>query len=112
MKVSFDGIWEKPVTFLNDGAEQGEPVKVSDDGTVAPCSAGEGFDGVATVVRGEDAGVVLRGFVTLGYSGAAPAVGHSKLVADGSGGVKTDNGGKDYLTAAVDTAGKTVTILM
>lgn len=114
MKVSFHGIGDKLVTFLNNGAEQGQAVKVSAAGTVAPCAAGDVFDGVAVFADGAYAGVRLRGFVTLGYSGdTAPGVGHVKLIADGKGGVKVDaSNGKDYLAADVDTTGKTVTILL
>lgn len=117
MKVSFNGIGDRLVTFINDStnaAKKGEVVKVSAAGTVSKCSSGDGFDGVAAFVDGGYAGVHLRGFVTVGYSGdTAPSVGHNLLVADGSGGVKVDStDGKDYLAVAADTAGKTVTILM
>ena len=46
MKVSFDGIGGKLVTFLNNQAKKGEVVKVSAAGTVSPCGSGDGFDGV------------------------------------------------------------------
>ena len=113
MNVSFNGIGDKLVTFLNNGAEKGEVVKVSAAGTVAPCSDDDVFDGVAVFVDGGYAGVRLRGFVTVSYSGAAPSVGHSLLLADGSGGVAVDNSdGRDYLVVDVDTTAKTATILM
>ena len=114
MKVSFDGIGGKLVTFLNNQAEKGEVVKVSAAGTVSPCSSGDGFDGVAVFVDGGYAGVRLGGFVTVGYSGSsAPAAGHNLLAADGDGGVQVvASGGKDYLAVDVDTTAKTVTILM
>ena len=115
MNVSFNGIGEKLVTFVSDGAEKGQVVKVSAEGTVAPCADGEAFDGVAMLADDGYAGVLLRGFadVTYGEGGGAPAVGHNKLSADGNGGVKVDDGkGKDYLTVAVDTVNRVATILM
>lgn len=114
MNVSFNGIGDKLVTFLNSGAEKGDVVKVSAAGTVAACADGDAFDGVAAFVDGGYAGVHLRGFVTVGYSGsAAPAAGHTKLAADGDGGVKVaSSGGTDYLVVNVDTANKLATILM
>ena len=114
MNVSFNGFGDKLVTFLNNGAQQGVVVKVSAAGTVAPCSAGNAFDGVAAFVDGSYAGVHLRGFVTVAYSGVtAPTVGHTKLVADGDGGVKVDaTNGKEYLVVGVDTTAKLATILM
>ena len=114
MDVSFNGIGEKLVTFANDKAEKGQVVKVSGEGTVAPCNNGEAFDGVAALVDDGIAGVLLRGFADVGYSeGSELKVGHNKLVADGSGGVKVDDGkGKDYLAVAVDAANRVATILM
>ena len=110
MKVSFDGIGDGLVTFLNTTATRGSVVKVSAAGTVAPCSAGDAFDGVAVIVDGGCAGVRMGGFVTVGYSGTAPAVGRAVLVANGSGGVKTAQSGDTYLVVDRDTTAATVTI--
>ncbi len=112
MNVSFDGIGDKLVTFINSSATAGSVVKVSAAGTVAPCSAGDAFDGVAMIADGGYAGVCLRGFVTVGYTGTAPAVGRAILVANGSGGVKTAESGDTYLVVDKDTTAKTVTIVM
>lgn len=113
MDVSFNGIGEKPVTFAGSEVKKGQVVKVVSEGTVAPCAAGDGFDGVAVLADDGFAGVVLRGFADVNYSGNAPAAGHNKLSADGNGGVKVDEtGGKDYLTVAVDAANKAATILL
>ena len=113
MNVSFNGIGDKLVTFVSDKAEKGQVVKVSAEGTVAPCADGETFDGVAMLADDGYAGVLLRGFADVVYSGGDPAVGHNKLSADGSGGVRIDDGkGKDYLTVAVDAVNHVATILM
>ena len=39
MKVAFDGIGENMVTFEANGVKAGDLVKVSAQGTVAPCAA-------------------------------------------------------------------------
>ena len=110
MNVSFNGIGDALVTFLTSNATRGSVVKVSAAGTVALCSAGDAFDGVAVFVDGGYAGVRLGGFVTVKYSGTAPAVGRAILVADGSAGVKTAESGGTYLVVDRDTTAKTVTI--
>ena len=65
---------------------------------VAQCGAGDGFCGVV-LARARDGGactVALGGMVTVSCT-SAPAVGWAKLSADGSGGVKADEGGREYL---------------
>lgn len=110
MNVSFNGIGDGLVTFLNSNAVRGGVVKVTAPGTVAACSAGDAFDGVAVFVDGGYAGVRLGGFVTVKYSGTAPAVGRAALAADAAGGVKTAESGDTYLVVDKDTTAKTVTI--
>ena len=112
MKVSFDGIGDSLITFMNDGVKKGEICKVGAAGTVAPCAAGNAFDGLAVFAEGEYAGVRLRGFVTAPYTGTAPAVGRAVLAANGSGGVKTAENGNTYIVVDKDTVNKTVTFLM
>lgn len=112
MKVSFNGIGEKLVTFINDGAEAGQVVKVSGAGTVAPCAEGERFEGLALFTEGGYAGVRLGGFVTAAYSGTAPGYGRATLAADGSGGVKVSETGASYLVVDKDTAAGTVTFCL
>ena len=112
MDVSFNGIGEKLVTFAGKDVKKGEVVKVSGEGTVAPCEAGDAFDGLAVLADDGFAGVMLRGFADVTYSESEPKVGHNKFSADGKGGVKVDDGGRDYLTVAVDAANKAATILM
>lgn len=111
MKISFDGIGEKAVTFIGDGVKTGDAVKVTGAGTVSPCAAGEGFDGFAAGMRGEYAAVVIGGAVTVPYSGTAPGFGRVKLCADGEGGV-TAGGDLTYLVVDVDEVDETVTFIM
>ena len=110
MNVSFNGIGDGLVTFVNHDASRGAVVKVSASGTVAPCAAGDAFDGVAVYADDMYAGVQMGGFVTVAYSGTVPAVGRGILAANGNGGVKTAESGDTYLIVAQDTAAKTITI--
>lgn len=85
MKLSYEGIGQWAATFACTKLTEGEFVKVSGNGTVADCGAGEDFCGVVlSVSRGGDAcSVALGGMVTAGYTGTAPTVGWSVLVGDG-----------------------------
>ena len=109
--VSFHGIGQVCATFLGGGASEGQVVKLSGPGAVGPCGAGDNFCGVAVCQRDGACGVQVAGFVTVRYTGTAPAPGWAALDADGEGGVKSaDSGGRTYLVADVDAAAKTVTI--
>ena len=114
MSVSFKGYKESLATFLAaSGLLAGVPIKISANDTVDSCAAGDSFCGVATgVVRGY-ASVQMSGFVTLPYTGAAPAVGYTILAGDGSGGVKVVTaGGRSILVLQVDTAANTGGIML
>lgn len=114
MNVSYEGIGQWAATFACEQAEAGTVVKVSGDGTVAACEAGDGFDGVvvATARDGRACTVAMGGMQTVFYTGTAPAAGWNSLKADGNGGVSVVSGGKDYLAVEVDTAANTVTIVL
>ena len=115
MKISFEGIGQWAATFAcgNDVAE-GQVVKISGNGAVGTCAAGDGFCGVAAAVGSDKAAcaVVMGGMVTVPYSGSEPALGWSGLSADGAGGVKADTAGQKYVVADVDATGKTVTFAL
>ena len=77
MSISYEGIGEWCATFV--------------------CGA---HDGKACTVQ-------LGGLASVKYSGTAPAVGFSELVADGSGGVSKpgeNQSGSSYLVLSVDSA--------
>ena len=93
-------------------AHAGYPCHFSASDTVADSANGAVFSGVIAGVRGELVTVQYRGFVTLPYTGTAPAVGYAALVANGSGGVKTASGGRNLLVTSVDTAASTVCVLL
>ena len=85
---------------------------MTDRDTVAPCSDGNSFCGVAMCVKDDACCVQVAGFVTVPYSSTEPTPGYAKLSADGTGGVKSDESGREYLVVSVDTAAKSVTILL
>ena len=68
MKLSYEGIGQWAATFACDDLAEGELVKISGNGTVAACGAGDDFCGmVLSVSRGGDAcAVALGGMVTAG----------------------------------------------
>ena len=104
MNVSFEEIGRMAVTFAQDGCESGQVCKVSENGTVAPCAAGEKFCGIVEGVRGDFAAVQVAGFASVAVSGSV-GVGYVNLCADGQGGVKAGSG-REYLVVSVnaDTA--------
>lgn len=110
MKVCFEDIGHMSATFAAQSGEAGQVCKVTDNGTVAPCADGDVFCGVMEGVRKGFAGVQLHGFVTVSYTGTAPALGYNNLVADANGGVKVGSAGRAHLVVSVDTAVKTATI--
>ena len=117
MKVSFEGIGESVVTFLNNeanGAKAGDTVKVSGSGEVRACADGDRFAGVSLWSDKDAAAVQVQGFVTMPYTGTAPALGFSRLACSGGGYVKSVTGtsGGEYLVLEVDTSAKTVGFIL
>ena len=55
--------------------------------------------------------VIMKGFMTLAYSGTAPALGYAALGADGDGGVKAvTTGGRTVLVVEVNETDTTVCV--
>lgn len=116
MKVSFEGIGERIISFYNNSglpARVGAPVKLSGNGEVSACADGDRLVGVAIACDEDFAAVQTGGFVLLPYSGTAPAVGFGLLAADGVGGIKSvSSGGGEFLLVEVDEANKTVGFML
>ena len=108
MNVSFEEIGRLSVTFAQENCAGGQVCKVSGNGTVAPCAAGDKFCGVAEHVRGAHAAVQVAGFAEVKVTGAV-SVGYVNLCADGTGGVKAGTG-KEYLVVSVNENAKTAVI--
>ena len=95
MKISFDAIGEKYVTFLaGSGAAKGQ-VWVAE-------------------VRDGCAAVVMGGYAEVPFSDeTAPSAGYATLAADGDGGVKSvTSGGRSCLIVHVDAAAKTLGLFL
>ena len=87
-KISFEDIGSVVATFLADsGVKGGQVVKLTGNGQVGPCSAGDAFCGVALEPRAGLAAVQVKGFVTVSCTGSL-TLGWTALAADGKGGVK------------------------
>lgn len=113
MNVYLNGFDRKEVTFnAGAGAAEGNTVNFLSKSTVGAVAADTNFCGVCALVRNGLASVVLRGYVTVSYSGAAPSLGYNKITANGAGGVKVSDSGRDILVADIDTANHTCGIVL
>ena len=100
MNVSFEEIGRLAVTFAaGENLAAGQVCKVSDNGTVVPCAAGDKFCGIVEGVRGDYAAVQVAGFAEVSISGTVE-LGYVNLCADGNGGVKA-GGNNRYLVVSV-----------
>ncbi|MBR4049242.1 MAG: hypothetical protein IKK09_01965 [Clostridia bacterium] len=114
MSVSFKGINEQVVTFSTvEELAAGTLVTVSANGTVSPCAANGKIVGVVVSSRENIAAVQISGFVTLPYSGSAPALGVTAIAAASDTKIKADStNGKLVTVLEVDTAALTAGILL
>ena len=109
MAIHFEGLGERKMTFTAaSSAAKGIVCKLSANNTAAGCSAGDVFFGVVESVRGGKAAVITEGYAEVGYTGTAPSLGYNILAANGSGGVKGAESGKNCLVVSVDTTNKIV----
>ena len=111
MNVNFNGYGENVLTFIADSGltETGVPVKISDDGTVAKCSANDVFCGVCVGVRGGYAAVQLAGYVRVAAA-ARIEPGYKKLAAGSTGNVAVNTSGRELLV--VDSTAKEAGIIL
>lgn len=114
MSIKFNGIGNMVVTFKAAAPiKAGVPVRPSANETVAAASNSSTFVGVAESYSNGLVGVRIRGYFELPYSSNAPAIGFTKLAADGNGGVKIDTTyGRDCAIVFVDTEAQTVGFFM
>ncbi|MBQ7255233.1 MAG: hypothetical protein IJS31_03180 [Oscillospiraceae bacterium] len=111
--ITFDSIHADSVTFeAASGFAGGAVCKITANGTVGACSAGDFFCGVAGTPRKGCVGVQMSGYAVLPYTGSAPALGNTVLAANGSGGVKAADSGRACCVVTVDTAAKTVGLFL
>lgn len=111
-KVSFEEIGCVAATFhAQEGVAAGRAVALTGNGQVGPCGDGAGLCGVALSAEDGVAGVQVKGFMTVPFSGSL-AVGPAQLAGDGAGGVKALAGGTAALVVEVDDGGKTAVICL
>ena len=104
MNVSFAGFGENIATFETAAAiPAGTPVKMSANGTVAACAAGDAFIGIAVSQRGDFVGVQLKGYRNAAVTGSVP-VGWAQLVAGGVKAAGEDAAGVSVLVVSAGTA--------
>lgn len=91
-----------------------KPVKIGAGNVAALCADGDEIIGLCETVDNSVVGVKLAGICECTYTGSDPAIGRSKLVADGAGTVKVDGGSShpSLLVIAVDTTNKLVTFIL
>ena len=103
MDISLNGYGEQVATFAVSGeVKVGMPVKISANGTVAPCVAKDKFCGVVLSLRGGYAAVQMAGYAKLPYTGTKPTVGYQTVKADGTGKVQVEATGRLLLITDVD----------
>ena len=113
MSISFDSIGQQCVTTAAaTSLVTGAVCKFTGNGTVAACADGDPIHGFVENIRGKNATVTVRGFVTAAYSGTAPTVGWCALAGAASNKVKVLTGAKEYLVVNVNTTENTVTFLL
>ncbi len=113
MAISYEGIGQVCVTMRADqNVTAGMPINIFKSDCVSPADVEDSFVGVAAQVHDAYASVIVRGFVTVGYSGSSPNVGICQLLADGYGKVTCNAEGNAYLVTKVNTIDKTVTFLL
>ena len=110
--VSFKGIGQWCATFMGAQLQEGSVVKVNANGEAAACENGEAFIGAVICTDGEAATVQLGGFAEVSYSGTAPALGYTGLVADGKGGVQAGESGEKHWVVDKDETAQRVMILL
>lgn len=113
MAISVNGIGQVRITLQCDpDLPVGCPCYIEEDRYVEACAEGSSFFGIVENVDDIFAAVIIRGITSVPYSGNFPGYGQQKLAADGEGGVKADENGKEYTVISADTTAKTLFILL
>lgn len=113
-KVTFNGMGELVATFQAGSVTVGAPVIMNGNNAIRNGSGGTAPVGVALNKRGGYAGVLLKGFTQVKYSGT-PALGWNSLVADGTGGLRpatTGETGRDCLVVDLNSTDKTMGLFL
>ncbi len=113
MSISFKGFNEQVITFGTEvELESGTLVKMSDSAKVEPCKGDDLFIGIVVSSHGNLAAVQTGGYVSLPYSGAAPALGITAVAAADEKTAKSAEGGRTATVIELDETNKTAGILL
>lgn len=113
MAVSTEGIGQVRITVkCNPEMTAGVPCYVDGESFVDICADGSEFVGIVDHVEGSLASVIIRGVVTVSYSGTFPGYGLVSLAGDGLGGVKAYADGEKYTVLSADRTKQTINILL
>ena len=114
MSISYKGYKSNNITIeAGEGLKVGAPVGFDANGKAICASADAMFVGVCTAIRGVWASVQTDGYVELEYSGTAPSLGITALVAGSNSKVKADaESTYFYKVLTVDTTAKTVGFIL
>lgn len=110
--VAFTGFNENMVTFKCSGLiDVGSIVSITANGTVGVSSDSAVFSGIVRSVRDGYAAVQVSGYIEVPYTGTAPALGYTSVVANGDYGIKSGSG-RNAIVVEVDTKKKTCGMLL
>ena len=111
MNVNFNGAGENVLTFIaaDSVTEAGTLVKISANGTVAKCAAGDAFCGVTLAVRNGYAAVQMSGYAALPATEQID-VGYQTLAATASGAAEVSENGRELLV--IDSTATQVGVIL
>lgn len=114
MNVLFNGFDSQEATFkASSTVLTKRAVALQSTGDVAYAEPGGAFTGIVTGYRNGLASVVMRGWAEVNYRNTAPSVGICKLSVSSMGQLEIDEAnGKPYTVVGVDTASKTIEIIL
>lgn len=103
MKIDYKGIMQNVVTFKKTGTiAEGDFVKMSSNDTVAKCSDGDNFVGIAVNVNGDLAAVQITGFAEVEVAEAV-GTGVKLLSVDDAGKLEITETGRSCLVVNNNT---------
>lgn len=111
--ITHEAIGQACITlYTHTELKTGVPCTVSHNNVAAAAKSGGAIAGIVADCKKGMATVIVRGFVTVKYSGTAPALGMSAICAGENGSVTAAESGNCYLVTQVDATNKTVTFML
>lgn len=116
MNIDFYAVNQKHLTFLaGKDVVPGTFVKISANGTVAPCTTGDKPIGICKANEGDCASIQLQGHCKITYTlpeSAQVSLGYQGFVCSDPKTLKPDAAGREMLVLATDTSAKTADVLL